>query len=146
MAALVALGVVAVAVTLFAIERIPIEVSSLTLVVLLVSTGLLTADEALAGFSSDNVIFIFALLAMTQGLEATGVMHAVSERVVAVARFGRGAFQVAFLGVVCAFSTVASNTAVTAAFLPVATAAATRTGVSPALARDRAGGPNARPR
>src|SRR5690242_16911863 len=104
MAALVALGVVGIAVTLFAIERIPVEVSALALVVLLAATGLSTADEALAGFSSDTVIFIFALLAMTQGLEATGVMRAVSERVVAAARFGRGAFQVALLGVVCAFS------------------------------------------
>jgi di/tricarboxylate transporter len=129
MDALVALGVVAVAVALFAVERIPTEVSALALVVLLVATGLLTADEALAGFSSDTVIFIFALLAMTQGLEATGVMRAVSERVVLAARLGPGAFQAALLAVVCAFSTVASNTAVTAAFLPVASAASARTGV-----------------
>jgi di/tricarboxylate transporter len=128
-AALVALGVVAVAVALFAIERIPVEVSALALVVLLVAAGLLTPQEALAGFSSDAVIFIFALLAMTQGLEAAGVMRLVSERVLTMARFGRGAFMVALLGVVCGFSTVASNTAVTAAFLPIATAAAARTGI-----------------
>lgn len=36
---------------------------------------------------------------------------------------------VALLGVVCAFSTVASNTAVTAAFLPIASGAARRSGV-----------------
>jgi di/tricarboxylate transporter len=56
-------------------------------------------------------------------------MHAVSERVLAVARLGRVPFQAALLGVVCAFSTVASNTAVTAAFLPLAAGAARRTGV-----------------
>jgi di/tricarboxylate transporter len=128
-AAVVALGVVAVAVALFAIERIPVEVSSLALVVLLVTAGLLTPQEALAGFSSDAVIFIFALLAMTQGLEATGVMRLVSERVLAVARLGRGVFTVALLAVVCAFSTVASNTAVTAAFLPIVAEAARRTGI-----------------
>jgi di/tricarboxylate transporter len=128
-AALVALGIVAAAVALFAIERIPVEVSSLALVVLLVAAGLLTSQEALAGFSSDTVIFIFALLAMTQGLEATGVMRLVSERVLTVARLGRGVFMVTLLGVVCGFSTVASNTAVTAAFLPIAAGAASRTGI-----------------
>jgi di/tricarboxylate transporter len=128
-AGLVALGVVALAVALFAIERIPVEVSALALVVLLVAAGVLTAEEALAGFSSDTVIFIFALLAMTQGLEATGVMRLVSERVLTVARLGRGAFLVTLLGVVCGFSTVASNTAVTAAFLPIAAGAASRTGI-----------------
>jgi di/tricarboxylate transporter len=128
-AALVALGVVAAAVALFAIERIPVEVSSLALVVLLVAVGLLTPQEALAGFSSDTVIFIFALLAMTQGLEATGVMRLVSERVLTTARLGRGPFMITLLCVVCGFSTVASNTAVTAAFLPIAAGAARRTGI-----------------
>lgn len=125
----VALGVVALAVAFFAVERIPVEMASLALIVVLVLSRLLSPSEALAGFSSDTVIFIFALLAMTQGLEATGVMQLVSERVLSVVRFGPNAFAAALLAVVCAFSTVASNTAVTAAFLPIATEAAHRAGV-----------------
>lgn len=128
--AFVALGVVALAVILFALERVPVEVTSLALVVALVLSGLLEPGEALAGFSSDAVIFIFALLAMTQGLEATGVMQLLSDRVLSAARLGPVAFEGALLAIVCAFSTVASNTAVTAAFLPIATAAARRTGIS----------------
>jgi di/tricarboxylate transporter len=56
-------------------------------------------------------------------------MRLVSERVLTVARLGRGVFMVTLLGVVCGFSTVASNTAVTAAFLPIAAGAASRTGI-----------------
>ncbi len=125
----VALLMVVFAVVLFAIERIPMEVSSLTLLVMLVATGLLTAEEALAGFSSETVMFIFALLAMTQGLAATGVMRLIGLRLTAFARFGPRTFVAAMLTAVCVCSSVASNTAVTAAFLPIVIATAAQVGV-----------------
>src|SRR5690606_24857808 len=118
-----ALGMVVVAITLLSIDRIPIEVSSLTIVVLLAITGLVTPGEALAGFSSETAIFIFALLAMTQGLAATGVMHIAGRRLLAMAKVSSRAFVLLLLVVVAAFSSIASNTAVTAAFLPVAISA-----------------------
>ena len=65
----VALGMVALAITLLSIDRIPIEVSSLTIVVLLALSRLVSPAEALAGFSSETAIFIFALLAMTLSLD-----------------------------------------------------------------------------
>ncbi|RKH39301.1 TRAP transporter large permease subunit [Corallococcus llansteffanensis] len=126
-----ALGVVVVAIILLSIDRIPTEVSSLAIVVLLVLSGLLTPREALSGFSSETAIFIFTLLALTQGLSATGVMQLVGRRLLFIARFSPQAFIVMLLVAVCIFSSVASNTAVTAAFLPVATAASAQTKVSP---------------
>ncbi|MDY7232817.1 SLC13 family permease [Hyalangium rubrum] len=125
-----ALGVVLIAIVLLSIDRIPIEVSSLAIVVLLVLSGLLTPKEALSGFSSETAIFIFALLALTQGLSTTGVMQLVGRRLLFLARFSPQAFVVMLLVAVCAFSSVASNTAVTAAFLPVATAASAQTKVA----------------
>ncbi|CAM4319078.1 SLC13 family permease [Corallococcus sp. ZKHCc1 1396] len=126
----IALGVVVIAIILLSIDRIPTEVSSLAIVVLLVLSGLLTPGEALSGFSNETVVFIFALLALTQGLSATGVMQIVGRRLLFFARFSSQAFIVMLLVVVCAFSSVASNTAVTAAFLPVATAASAQAKVA----------------
>lgn len=114
-----ALGMVVVAIVLLSIDRIPIEVSSLAIVVLLVATKLVSPPEALAGFSSETAIFIFALLALTQGLGATGVMQIVGRRLLFLARISPGLFTAVLLTAVCGFSAVASNTAVTAAFLPV---------------------------
>lgn len=119
-----ALAMVVVAIALLSTDRIPIEVSSVAIVVLLVFSGLATSTEALAGFASDTAIFIFALLALTQGLGATGVMQLVGRRIVAFGSRGPTFFIAMMLVVVCAFSSVASNTAVTAAFLPVAIATA----------------------
>lgn len=124
-------AVVVGAIVVFAIERIPIEVGSLAIVVSLAATGVLSPEEAFAGFANDTVIFIFALLAMTQGLAATGVMQLVGRRAAAVGRFGEPALLALLMGMVAAFSSVASNTAVTAAFVPIATAAAARAGISP---------------
>ena len=127
-----ALGMVVVAIVLLSIERIPIEVASISIVVLLVFAGFVSPAEALAGFSSETAIFIFALLALTQGLATTGFMQLVGRRLLTVARFGPQAFVAVLLGIVCAFSSVASNTAVTAAFLPVAMASAAQVKVPPA--------------
>ncbi|RKH20745.1 SLC13 family permease [Corallococcus praedator] len=126
----IALVVVVIAIVLLSIDRIPTEVSSLAIVVLLVLSGLLTPREALSGFSNETVVFIFALLALTQGLSATGVMQLVGRRLLFFARFSTRAFIVMLLAAVCAFSSVASNTAVTAAFLPVATASSAQAKVA----------------
>ncbi len=126
MDAAIVLGLVLVAMVLFAIERVPIEVASLVLMVLIALSGVLTPAEAFAGISNETVIFIFALLAMTRGLGSTGVMQIVGRRAAFATRFGERTFSTVLFAVVAGFSSIASNTAVTAAFLPVVSAAAAR--------------------
>ncbi len=126
MTALLVLAIVLVAIAMFSIESIPIEVTSLTIVALLALTGTLTPAEAFAGFSNDTVIFIFALLAMTQGLASTGVVQLIGQKLSFFARFGHQTFILALMVVVAGFSSIVSNTVTTAAFLPVAIGAATR--------------------
>jgi di/tricarboxylate transporter len=122
----IVLGIVVVALVLFALDTIPIEVSSLTVVCLLALTGVLTPEQAFEGFSNDTVIFIFTLLAMTQGLASTGVVQLIGQRLAFFARFGHQVFVLAMMGAVAAFSSIISNTVTTAAFLPVAIGAAHR--------------------
>jgi di/tricarboxylate transporter len=131
MAAAIVLGVVLVALVLFWTEWVPLEVTSLLVVFLLAVTGVLTPEEAFAGFGNDTVIFIFALLAMTQGLAATGVIQRVAERLTFLGRFGARAFLVGTMVVVAAFSAFVSNTVTAAAFLPVILSGASRIGVPP---------------
>lgn len=122
----IVLGVVVVALVLFSFDTLPIEVSSLVVVCLLALTGVLTPVQAFEGFSNDTVIFIFTLLAMTQGLASTGVVQLVGQRLAFFARFGHQTFVMAMMVAVAAFSSVISNTVTTAAFLPVAIGAAQR--------------------
>jgi di/tricarboxylate transporter len=122
----IVLGIVVVALVLFSFDTIPIEVSSLVVVCLLALTGVLTPKQAFEGFSNDTVIFIFTLLAMTQGLASTGVVQLVGQRLAFFARFGHQTFVLAMMVAVAAFSSIISNTVTTAAFLPVAIGAANR--------------------
>jgi di/tricarboxylate transporter len=122
----IVLGTVLLALVLFSLDRIPIEVSSLTVVCVLAITGVLTPAQAFEGFSNDTVIFIFTLLAMTQGLASTGVVQLVGQRLAFFARYGHQVFVLAMMGAVAAFSSIISNTVTTAAFLPVAIGAAHR--------------------
>lgn len=130
MAAALVLGTVLLALVLFWTEWVPVEVTSLLVVCLLAATRVLTPKQAFSGFSDDTVIFIFTLLAMTQGLAATGVVNAVGERLTVLGRFGPVAFLVALLVTVAAFSAFVSNTVTAAAFLPVAVSGAQRVGLS----------------
>lgn len=120
------LAVVVVAVVLFAFERIPLEVSALTVVALLAVTRVLTPEQAFAGFANETVILIFTLLSMTQGLVSTGVVQAIGQRMAGVGRFGPTVFVASIMAVVAALSSVVSNTVTTAAFLPVVIGAADR--------------------
>lgn len=122
----IVLGIVVVALVLFSIDIIPIEVSSLSVVCLLAITRVLTPTQAFEGFSNDTVIFIFTLLAMTQGLASTGVVQLIGQRLAFFARFGHQTFVLAMMVAVAAFSSIISNTVTTAAFLPVAIGAAHR--------------------
>ena len=122
----ITLATVVAAIALFAIERIPLEVSALMIVLVLAATRVLTPDQALAGFSNDIVVFEFTLLSMTRGLASTGVIQLAGERLAAVGRHGPTVLLVALMAAVVAVSSVVSNTVTTAAFLPVAIGAADR--------------------
>ncbi|OJT26690.1 SLC13 family permease [Archangium sp. Cb G35] len=114
------LAVVFIAIVLFSIEAIPLEVTALAVVCLLALTGVLTPSEAFAGFSNETVIFIFALLAMTQGLSATGVMHRAGNWLAHLGRLGSRGFMLGLMLLVAAFSAFVPNTVTTAALLPAA--------------------------
>ncbi|QSQ19703.1 SLC13 family permease [Pyxidicoccus parkwayensis] len=124
------LAIVLATIVLFAFDRIPLEVTSLAVVCLLGLTGVLTPAEAFAGFSNETVIFIFALLAMTEGLASAGVMHRAGIWLSHLGRLGPRGFLLGVMLVVAAFSMVVSNTVTTAAFLPVVMRGAAAVGMN----------------
>lgn len=118
-----------VAIVLFATEWVPVEVTSLTVVCLLTVTRVLSPAEAFAGFGNETVIFIFALLAMTEGLVATGLMNRLGARFSQLGRLGQRGFLLAVLTFVAVLSAFVSNTVTTAALLPATIHAARAAGV-----------------
>ncbi|HKO97418.1 MAG TPA: SLC13 family permease, partial [Pyrinomonadaceae bacterium] len=125
------LGILLVALILFATERIPIEIISIILVLTLIVTGTLTATEAFAGFGNDIVITISGLFILTGGLAKTGVVDVVGRRLHRVA--GESEFRITALIMIAAAlsAAVMKNTTTTAMFLPVVLGIGARRKISP---------------
>ena len=120
-----------VALVLFAVERIPIEIVSILLVMALIITRVMTVTEAFAGFGNDIVITIAGLFILTGGLARTGVVDIVGRRLHRFA--GDSEFRItAFIIIAAALSAaVMKNTTTTAMFLPVVLGIASRRSISP---------------
>ena len=127
----IVLALLVVAVVLFGLERIPIEIVSLLLVIALVLTNTLSAGEAFAGFGNDIVVTIAGLFILTGGLAKTGIIDAVGRRLHRAA--GDSEFRITalimFAAALCA--AVMKNTTTTAMFLPVVLGIAARRKISP---------------
>jgi di/tricarboxylate transporter len=127
----IVLALLFVALVLFSLERIPIEIVAILLVMALVLTNTLTASEAFAGFGNDIVITIAGLFILTGGLAKTGVIDLVGRRLHRTA--GDSEFRIValimFAAALCA--AVMKNTTTTAMFLPVVLGIAARRNLSP---------------
>ena len=125
------LAILAVAVLLFAWDRVAADVVALGVMLAVIATGLLPADQAFAGFSSDTVMMILGLLVMSAGLIQTGVVEIAGRYVFDLAGRNAAVFLPVIMLAVAAVSAFMSNTAATAFFVPLVIGYASRIGVSP---------------
>ncbi|HWL17482.1 MAG TPA: SLC13 family permease [Opitutus sp.] len=125
------LGIVVVALILFSFEWVSSDVVALGVLLALILTGLLPARDAFAGFGSDTVIMILALLIMTAALVGTGVVDLVARAILRHAGTRTNGLFAAIMLAVATLSTFISNTAAAALFLPVVIGIAAKAKISP---------------
>lgn len=125
------LALVGVALVFFSFEWVSADVVGLGLLLALVVTRLLPADQAFASFGSDTVIMVLGLLIMTAALLKTGVVDLAGRAILKHAgkRVNTLLFVVMFG--VAALSAFISNTAATAFFVPIVIGVAAKARVSP---------------
>ncbi len=97
---------------------------------LLGMAGILTADEAFAGFANPAVVTVGALFVTAAGLRETGVLDSLGHRILGGAKGERGAMMRLAL-VVIPFSAFLNNTPLVAMFVPVVIDWCRRRRVSP---------------
>ena len=127
----ICLGILVLAVLLFAWDRVPADVIALGVMLAVIATGLLPADKAFAGFSSDTVMMILGLLIMSAGLVQTGVVDIAGRYVFDLAGKNAAIFLPVILIAVATVSAFMSNTAATAFFVPLVIGYASKIGESP---------------
>ncbi|NLF04645.1 MAG: TRAP transporter large permease subunit [Actinomycetales bacterium] len=125
-ATLVILGLAIVA---FLSGRIPLAVVATGVAVALWATGVLTLDEALAGFGDPTVLFIAALFIVSEALDVTGVTAWAGQQVIARAGKDRAQLLVVVSLLVALLTALISVNGAVAALLPLVVVVAARTGV-----------------
>ena len=113
-------------VVLFVTNRIPVAIVAIATALSLWATGVLTLEEATAGFGDPTVLFIAALFVVSEALDATGVTTWIGQQLVDRAGTGRTRILI-FLMVVCGLVTalITPNASV-AALVPVVVIIAVR--------------------
>lgn len=127
----IVLTVLALAVVAFMSGRVPMGIVALGVAVSLWATGVLTLNEALAGFGDPTVIFIATLFIVSESLDATGVTAWAGQQVVGRGGSKRTPLLVVISLLVAVLTALISVNGAVAALIPVVVVVAIRVGLAP---------------
>ena len=112
-------------------EWVPVEVAALGLVVALAVTGILTAEQAVAGFGSPVVLAIAGLRVMNAAIDHWGLVAWLGRRLAAVAVRSPRRALLRLLALTGGLSAFVSDVATTALLMPAVIATCRRASISP---------------
>jgi di/tricarboxylate transporter len=113
------LALLGMAIVMFSIDRPRMDAVALIVLCLLPMTGVVSMNEALAGFSDPNVILIAAMFVLGDALVRTGVARMMGDWLVKRAGRSETRLTALMMAAVCALGATMSSTAVTAIFIPI---------------------------
>ncbi len=118
------------AVTLFASEKVRIDLVALIVLVLLVVLQLVSPAEALAGFSNEATITVAAMFALSLGIERSGALDPLGRMLSRIRK--PWLLTLALMLAIAPMGAFVKNIALVATFLPLALRVCANTGTSPA--------------
>ncbi len=124
------LGLLVIAIALFATERISVDLITFMLLIALVLGGVLKPQEAFAGFADDIIIILGSIFVISGALQETGVLDLMGARVLKLAGNSPNRLLLFVMGTTAGVSGFMNNTTVTAMFLPPVVAMARRAKVA----------------
>lgn len=127
----IVLGLLVLAIVLFATERISVDIITLLLLVGLVLSGVLTLEEAFAGFSSDIIVILASIFVLSGALQQTGVMDSVGAQLYRLAAGSKKRLLTSLMVAVGGISAFMNNTTATAVFIPPTLSLAHQARISP---------------
>jgi di/tricarboxylate transporter len=127
----IVLTILLLAVIAFMSNRVPMGIVALGVALALWATGILTLNEALAGFGDPTVLFIAALFIVSEALDATGVTAWAGQQVVSRGGTKRTPLLVVICLLVAFLTALISVNGAVAALIPVVVVVAIRVGLTP---------------
>lgn len=128
---LIAYGVLALAIFLFVSELVRPDITAIIIMVVLAWTGLIEINQAFSGFSSNAVVSIMAVMIMGYGIDRSGIMNVVSEKITKAAGTSQKKILAMVSGTVGLISSFMQNIGATALFLPALMKISKKTKISP---------------
>ncbi|MDZ7845221.1 MAG: SLC13 family permease [Anaerolineales bacterium] len=125
------IGIIALAIVLFSLERVPPDVTAMGLMLLVTVSGLVSPEQAFAGFGSEVVLMILGLLILTAGLIQTGAVDYLGREILSRVGEDVGRFTLLLMIAAAALSAFMSNTGATAFFLPIILSISRQMKISP---------------
>jgi di/tricarboxylate transporter len=123
--------VLAAAIVMFVINRPRMDAVALLVMVVLPFTGIITMNEALAGFSDSSIILIAALFVIGESLVRTGVARRLGDWLDAKAGSSENYLLILLMAAVGGLGSLMSSTAVVAIFIPVVLRISKNRGTAP---------------
>jgi di/tricarboxylate transporter len=113
----IVLGLLLLAIVLFATEKLSVDVVTLLMLMGLTLTGIITPSEAFAGFGSDFIVILASVFVLGAALEDTGVLDFLISKLVKVATKGSNVLLFLVMLTAGLISAFMNNTTVTAMFV-----------------------------
>ncbi|MFZ1416579.1 MAG: SLC13 family permease [Defluviicoccus sp.] len=124
------LGILAAAVVAFASNRLRVDAVGLAVLLALAVSGLLTAREAIAGFSDPSVLMIGGLFVVGEAMVSTGIAVTLGSWLARVGGGSETRLIALLMLVVSSIGAFMSSTGIVAIFIPVVLGLAAQTGSS----------------
>jgi di/tricarboxylate transporter len=120
-----------VTVMLFASNRVRPDAVALLVILTLILSGLLSVNEAFAGFSDPILFLIAGTFAVGEGLVRTGIAYAIGGWLLHKAGADETRLMVLLMLVAAGLGAFMSSTALVAIFIPIVLSLCNKTGISP---------------
>ena len=119
MAIVLTLSVLTLALIAFVLEWFPVDLTAITVAIVLMLLGLVTPEEGIAGFGNVATITVMAMFILSAGVTRTGAIQVVRDLLLTWG--GKSTFQqILIMGIIVGpISAFINNTAVVAIFIPI---------------------------
>jgi di/tricarboxylate transporter len=119
------------AIVMFVINRPRMDAVALLVMVMMPFTGIITMNEALAGFADPSIVLIAALFVIGEGLVRTGVARRLGDWLDRQAGSSENRLLILLMAAVGGLGSLMSSTAVVAIFIPVVLRISQNRGTAP---------------
>ncbi|TXE20864.1 SLC13 family permease [Psychroflexus gondwanensis] len=130
-AAIITIGVIVLAIILFATEALPIDLVAISIMIILVIGGVITPEEGVEGFSNKATITVAFMFVLSAALLKTGALQVLAHRLSKIFRYKFNAGILMMMFMIAIISAFVNNTPVVAVFIPVVIQIAHASGQSP---------------